>query len=291
MNRYNRAIIAEFTSGENREFIKTSLVNYFNNPKVFKYVNDNVDDMINHFTEKTERDMMLSDPIGKKSIYEQVVMLNRIFLSSAVNGIKTECYEEAVPKFGVSDGVATSRHSVDHFQKSSDDILDTWRANRKSAPMHIRDDNHGDEGQGMNNLYYNGGLQTGVIFCDQSDLNTSQHVDRLLNTQYVKGLNGPVLYNGYLGDGSAETDAKLLQRRVFRNGHGTKTENGLNTYELRLQRRNLDRDLKESLAAYEKDFILQKHDMESLHNRVDDKVSRRITRHQQQMNNQQMQYS
>lgn len=283
MNRYNRAILSEFSSAENREHLKTSLINFFNNPKVFRYVNSSADGMIDNFAAKMEIELMLSDPVGKKSVYEQVEQLNRIFLAGAISELKVECYEDAAPKYGISDGVATSRHSVNHFKKSSDDILDTWRANRKSAPMHIRDDNQGDEGQGMNNLYYNGGLQTGVVFCDQSDLNTSQHVDRLLGTKYVKSLNGPILYNGYLGDGSVEGDTRLLQRRVFRNGYGGKTENGLNSYEIRLQRRNLDRDLKESLPAYEKDFIIQKHDMGSLNKRVDDKINRRMSKCQMNM--------
>lgn len=298
MNRYNRAIISEFTSNENKEYLRDELNNYFDDPKVFAYLRIGFDGLIDNFASKIERDFMLSDPVGKINIYEQIKFLNSSFLRDRKEFINTEIFQhntvcdKDVSKYMINDGVATTRNGSSHYKKSADNILSSWR-NQRQRGVHVRDDEQGDSGMGMDNSYYgerdpNQALQTGIVFCDQTNLNTSHHMDQLLNNSYMKSLNDEKLYGGAFGYSTPESDSRLLERRIFRNGHGTKTENGINSYEARLQRRNIERDVSETFSSYEKDCMIQKHDMTSLFERVDQKNNRKMSRH---LAREQMQYS
>jgi len=126
------------------------------------------------------------------------------------------------------------------------------------------------------------GMTTGIVFSDQRRFGTSNHVAQYENTSYKASLNShdaPWQYSVF-GDSTPAADARLLERRTFRsnfghandaNGRSNKVENGIPTYELRLQRRALDRDVSEGLRNAEKECIQYSHDMDTLYDRIDRK--------------------
>lgn len=73
------------------------------------------------------------------------------------------------------------------------------------------------------------------------------HVADLLGGDLFAQLNSPKLYEGWLGDGTAEGDLALLKRRTFR-ANETGRENAPWRTERRLYQRNAERDLLPSLG-------------------------------------------
>lgn len=124
---------------------------------------------------------------------------------------------------------------------------------------------------------------SGINFCDQSNFGTSQHVNTLLDNSYIQALNktnaADMYQNQGFGNADLESDTRLLQRRIFRGeGNGKYTsggiENGIPDYEKRLYRRNLDRDIGETMSV-ERDGMLTGYDMQSLRCRVNSKQQSR----------------
>lgn len=126
------------------------------------------------------------------------------------------------------------------------------------------------------------GMITGITFSDQRKFGTSNHVSMYENTSYKASLNShdaPWQYSVF-GDSTPAADARLMERRVFRSNYGhaydklgrsNKVENGIPTFEVRLQRRALDRNIDEGLRNAEKECIQYSHDMDSLNDRIDRK--------------------
>lgn len=118
---------------------------------------------------------------------------------------------------------------------------------------------------------------TGITFSDQSDLNTSNHVAQYENTSYKVWMNDSKTClpheNSVFGDSTPEADARLMSRRIFRSNFATNNpvENAIPNYELRLQRRAIDRDISENLHNSEKGCLVLGHDMSTLRNRIDRK--------------------
>lgn len=275
MNRYTRLVLKGFQSKSNRESLQVALVNTFNDTKVYNYVNSNIESLVDNFAKAYEIEMMNSDPIIGLTVNEQINILNNEFIEDKIRFIKTHLLgdQETPETFVIRDGgPATSRNSLKHFQSAPDDILASWKKN-SGRGMVSREDVQADT-YSENPYYFSSsdGMHTGIAVCDQSNIGTSQHVDSLYNDKNFRILNGldkgGKLWGGHFGDGSAEEDARLLNRRIFRsNEQGI--ENGIPVYEQRLYRRNLERDAAESLAGRERESNVYRHDMQSLRDRVD----------------------
>ena len=117
----------------------------------------------------------------------------------------------------------------------------------------------------------------GITFSDQSEIGTSNHVSQYENTAYKVWLNNAASTlpheHSVFGDSTADADNRLLSRRTFRSNFATDNpiENAIPTYEVRLQRRAIDREISENLHNAEKGCKLFSHDMNSLYDRIDRK--------------------
>ncbi len=165
------------------------------------------------------------------------------------------------------------------------------------APRFNRTGNNGSHGQRATNdpsgtsLQYplasaprrcgNKPANVGITFMDQSDLGTSNHMSQYENTSYKVWMNNDKTHlpheSSVFGDSTQAADERLLSRRVFRSNFATDkpVENAIPNYELRLQRRAIDRDIDETLHNSEKGCIQYGHDMSTLYNRIDRKQQTR----------------
>jgi hypothetical protein len=112
-----------------------------------------------------------------------------------------------------------------------------------------------------------------VDFCDQSDVGTSSYYSSQFDTPYIQALNrDPQPHTSQpFGYSTAASDERLLSRRIFRNNEAG-VENGISRYEVRLQRRNLDRDNGETFADTQYDYVQRGHDMGDLLRRTNAKT-------------------
>jgi len=171
-------------------------------------------------------------------------------------------------------------------------VIDEYGANG-NAPRGNRTWNNGSHGQQATNdpsgtrIQYpyarapvrcgNTPANTGITFSDQSELGTSNHVSQYENTSYKVWMNNDKTHlpheSSVFGDSNSAADDRLMSRRVFRSNFATDgpVENAIPTYELRLQRRALDRDIGETLHNAEKGCIVLGHDMSTLHDRINKK--------------------
>jgi hypothetical protein len=267
MSRFVTDVLSEFKSDENKDFLKKELINAFNDATVFKYVSNNMDELVENFSLTFEHDMNYSEPLFGTSIYDFVKCLNLQFLKDRASFIKEQIYKRSVPTFVLNDGLATSRRGLSHYQKPANNILDSWKKN-SGRGMTAREDVQSDTYE-TNPFHFSSNeasMQTGVTVCDQSEENNSHLIDTIYNNKYFKALNSEKLW-GNFGEGSTEGDERLLSRRIFRNG--ANGESSICQKEISLHRRNFDRDVREGLAGRERDCIVQKHDMSSLNKRVD----------------------
>lgn len=267
MNRRSREVIIEFASKENKALLATLLIRYFNNSKVYRFVEKNIDDFVAHFIHTIQQDLYMSDPLPTITVRDQVKCYNDQFLRDRIAFIKVHVIgDEVATKYMVTDGLPTSRRTPEQQRQISADVLQSWYVD-SGRPVQARDDR---EGKTCNTYYgYNDQLQTGVTFCDQSELNTSQHLSQLMDSSYIVALNREVNYtNDAFGNATPNSDARLLQRRVFNTNEGCRP-NGIPRYEQRLYKRFYERDIDETLRNTERDTIVRGYDMRELRDRVD----------------------
>lgn len=117
-------------------------------------------------------------------------------------------------------------------------------------------------------------MATGITFCDQSMENTDHHVTAFY-TPMMRRMNDVKPEDAHMasafGEASAESDQRLLSRRIFRSNEAGE-ENGIARYEQRLYHRHLDTEqINEGLRGTERDCVVLGHDMSSLYRRVDHK--------------------
>lgn len=270
MNRFARTIIAEFTSKENIEKLYTALNNHFRNQKVYRYLEEHFEGNIEHFAEVIERELSLSDPLPGTTVRDQLIGFNNQFILDRIHFIKSHIVDDDIPMYIVKDGLPTSRRGLKTYQKKANDILETWRGN-SSRCVQAREDSSGDIYP--NNPYYGQGdqrMETGIVFCNQSEVGTQRHYEQFYNRSYMNALN-----RGHLpheetsfGVSTPAADERLLSRRIFRYNEAG-IENGVPRYESRLYRRNLERDVSEGLRNAEKGCVVHGHDMTSLYKRLD----------------------
>ena len=111
-------------------------------------------------------------------------------------------------------------------------------------------------------------IMSGITFSDQRKIGRDPQYSYIFN-QYFHALNPGPIFGGAIGYSTPETDERLLSRRIFRNNERG-VENGIPMYEKALYTRNYDRDASEGLRSSERDCIIQKYDMQSLYDRVEE---------------------
>ena len=147
-----------------------------------------------------------------------------------------------------------------------------YSGHNASAGMHNGNYNGGHQESMVhsrrNNPYWGEGETSGVVVCDQSHLGTANHHDQLFGTQYMMALNSERGHtNDSFGNATAQSDERLLSRRIFRaNENGV--ENGIPNYRKRLHNRNYERDIGETMQGRERTCQVRGHDMQSLYDRM-----------------------
>ena len=278
MTRYGDDLMEEFLSAENRDQLLRALTAYFNDSVLTEFDRQHFSGLIYRFSETLRIEFSTSDPLVGSTLYDQLVCLNNQFISVAINFIKDAHAKETVcSPYTVTDGAPTSRKSIKQYYSTPNETLAGWLKN-SGRPVQMRDARDGDEGKST----YDGrdfpGVVTGITFCDQSELGTSQHYAQLFGgdgtggggKSYMELMNKSRPHELVpFGVSTPASDARLLSRRTFRkNEEGV--ENGIPRYERRLQRRALDRDVREGMRADgELGYIQQKYDMRGLYGLMD----------------------
>lgn len=265
MNHNTRAVTQLFNSAENTSHLRNVLQQHYrNNIAAQRVIQNNFEPMLWHFTKRVAREMSDSSPLPGLTHMDQVRMINIEFLETANEFISTNCTPEDAPRYQVDDGIATSRFGDAYKNAPADSKLNVWY-NDTGRGITMREDSHGDAGM---STYVNGGIRTGVDFCDQSHLNTSNHVEQF-QTLYMRALNvDPEPHTATVfGVATAASDARLLSRRIFKNNDRGQ-EGGIRAWERRLHNRHVDRDVRESLQGREREAQTYGYDMQSLYDRV-----------------------
>lgn len=286
MNSHAREVVALFVSRANMMALWRRLLGAFRgNPKVHTFMREHFAALVSRFSRTIEQEMGLSDMMSGTTYYDLLAAYNERFMQDRSSFIMSHVLgDEVAPRYTVTDGLPTSRFGLDHHSKGADDILNTWNMNAVRG-VQAREDHQGSRRWGRNceatddyNPYQGRGdahLATGVEFCDQSHLNTQQHVSQLLDNSAIVSLNRETGHvNDAVGNATPASDARLLSRRIFRtNEHGV--ENGVRMGDVRLHRRNFDRDIDETLRDAERDGLNRGYDMSSLYCRVSEKQAAR----------------
>lgn len=268
---YSSALYTQLISPGNREHVKRIIAGRLG-PRSAAFVDENFDRVLSEFARDAERSHRSSDLMPGITVRDQLHLSNEQFIRYflALAGGPGEGAELYV----VNDGLAASRRGDTsrlspgggRTVPSANDVLQSW--NRQAGRgVQIREDPQSVNG----NPYYHpaAGGRAEVVFCDQSDVGVNQHEQRYVNTQYKAALNQSRDYErDPMGVSTAASDARLLSRRVFRNNEAG-VENGIARYEARLYRRNLDRDVSESLRGGERDYQQRGYDMTSLYTCMD----------------------
>jgi hypothetical protein len=155
---------------------------------------------------------------------------------------------------------------------STDDGVPPGRQSTKEGFSGHRDGNGRPRAYNPTYGQGNHSMKTGIVFCDQSELGTSNHVDMLLGAEYIQALNrDPQPHtNDAFGNATPASDARLLERRIFRSNEDG-VENGIPRYESRLYKRMyyMERDVTEALRPGERDCMIHGYDMSDLRKRID----------------------
>lgn len=269
MNRYANSIIIEFTSVENRDYLRDTLFSHFgSSPTVSKILSLNFDDFVDNFAVHIQQELNLSDPLPGTSIFDQLTSFNNQFIEDRVSFIQAHAVNDNAPIYMVQDNMPTSRHSVKHFQKKPDQILESWRVN-SGRGIQAREDPSSDVYAAE---YDQDQMSTGVVFCDQSELGMQRHQDLFFGGTYMQALNKTSRPHELtpFGVSTPDADARLLSRNIFRKNE-CGVENGVMRRDARLHNRNLERDVSEGMRGGERDYINRGHDMTSLYKRIDHK--------------------
>lgn len=275
MQRRTGEIFHQFQSASNLARLEVILERRFDNPAVTAFLKQHTREIASRFA---RREMMVyntSAPLPGVSPASELRVLNDQFLEYMVLQIEQNVLIEEAPVFSIGDGMPTSRRGVDHHNMDANSILETWKQN-PTRSVQSRGDRAGDNPHNPYHANRDHLVQTGITFCDQSQVGLNQHGGMLMNNSYIRALNtGPGDYtNTAFGNSTAESDARLLSRRTFRSNEAGE-ENGIPRYEQRLYKRFVERDVDETFAGDSFDYQQRGYDMTSLLNRIDYKNARR----------------
>lgn len=277
MNQNAQRVIYRFTSDANRAFLQNSLRDL---PM------DNMSSLISHFVQRISNDLTTSDPI--MGVEDQVDCYNKMFIRITRANMEPQ---DKVALYGVRDGQISSRNTR-HERSTPNETLANWQQNvyrgvtgrddqqnmqRASNPVDVAggrpicNTQYDPRGRPLPDCSMANFAETGIIFCDQSDVGTSSHTDRFLNNSYIQALNRSTPSDSYsnyaFGDSNPETDARLLGRRIFRDGGDG--ENTIPNYRRRLHRRPIDKHIDEDIRAPQHEYQQRGHDMQPLRDRID----------------------
>lgn len=275
MLRRTGEIFRQFTSASNVARLEVILARRFDNPVVTAFLKQNTRDFASRFSHSMWKTYNTSAPLPGVSPASELQALNNEFLDYMVTQIEQHVLIEEVPVFTVGDGMPTSRRGLDHHLMTPDQILETWKHN-PGRNVQSRGDRAGDNSGNPYHANRDNLVQTGITFCDQSQMGVNQHGDMLMNNSYIRALNtGPEDYtNTAFGNSTPASDARLLSRRTFRSNEAGE-ENGVPRYESRLYKRFVERDVDETFAGDSFDHQQRGYDMSELRARVDYKNARR----------------
>jgi hypothetical protein len=265
MNHNTRTVLQLFNEDNNTSHLRTVLLQrHGKNPNAPQFLRQNFESMLRNFTARIAREMSDSDPMPGVTPRDQTRMLNIEFLESADEFISARLVPESAPRYQVGDGVATSRYGADYQMAPADAKLNAWHSNPGSS-ITLREDSHADSGS---STYYGGGVRTGVDFCDQSHMNTSNHVEQF-QTMYMRALNtDPEPHTSTVfGVATDASDARLLSRRIFKNNDRGQ-EGGIRAHERRLHNRHVDRDVTETLQGREREAQTYGYNMQPIYDRI-----------------------
>lgn len=267
MNSYAQEIIQGFRHISNREKIQTAINNYFQNHLVSSYLDDHLDDSMEHFVHIIQQELRQSDPMPGMKMRDVLNCFTTQFINGRLVFIKQHVVPQEQLPYVVTDGCATSRNNLQHYQQSTNDILNTWL--NPSRSIALRSDTAADTTYNRYSSENCAQMSTGIAFSDQRALGTQNHVEQYHNTAYKNALNQTDRphENFAFGVSNDITDKRLLDRRTFRSEGGV--ENAIPLRETRLYRRNMDRDISEGLHNEERSGLLYGYDMSTINARVD----------------------
>jgi hypothetical protein len=284
MNQNAQRVLYRFRSEENKEGLYRALAAVANNERSMNLLRTNFGQFINHFCKRMDHELANSDPI--MSADDQVTCFNAIFLKEYRAAITNEVRCDNAVGYAVRDGEATTRNSR-WAATSPNDLLESWKNNvgrgkqlredpqyirRRESTVDIANGSCTGRRPNEHNEHFQGGhsagfAQTGIVFCDQSGIGTSRHIDALLGNNYIQALNRDQGHADFaFGYANSVTDARLMSRRIFRDGGDG--ENTIPNYERRLYRRNLDRNIDEDLSAPQYDYMQHGFDMKHVRDRL-----------------------
>lgn len=241
MNSFSQTVIFKFNSPVNKKHLKEILDKQFPNHGL------NMEDSFYHFSKRIGQELYLSDPIGSADY--QVSCFNLQFLQDRADYIRTQL-KPITPSVTLTDGQPGARYRPN---------LESWKLH--ASPMQTM---RSDTQESRYNPYNDFGCDTAnIVSCDQSNINTSYHVEAF-ETPYMRAMNRDVRPDDAgLGNVSVEGDKRLLERKIFRNN------NEIPGYEQRLQRRHIDRDIDETIAhTGEMAYIQHGYDQSSIDRRA-----------------------
>lgn len=267
MNQNAQRVIYRFKSDANQQFLRASLSDI---PAA------NWGSLVTHFVQRMSNDLVTSDPI--MGVAEQVDCYNKMFIRDTR---RNSAPQDSVDIYSIRDGDITTRNTA-HSRTSANEVLQLWQKNpyrgisaRDDTQQMVRPMNPVDVQNGQiqknNSSEFARFEATGITFCDQSGVGTSSHMDRFLDNSYIQALNRTTSSDQHtnfaFGDANVSTDARLMQRRIFRDGGDG--ENTIPNYERRLYRRHVDRHIDEDLANTQYEYQQRGHNMQPLRDRID----------------------
>lgn len=266
MNYHTRLVLQQFASVENKKHLQDVLLrHHLMNPEASALVRQSFDTQHTHFIHRVAKEMSDSDPMPGMSPVDYMRMLNIEFLEDANDFINSRVVGESAPRYTVGDNHATSRYGSTYQMAPANSKLNVWYNNAGSG-ITLREDSHADSGH---STYYNGGAQTGIDFCDQSNMNTSNHVAQFFTPSMIALNNDPDPHTATgFGQATKASDARLLSRRIFKNNDRGQ-EGGIRAHERRLHNRHVDRDVRESLQGREREAQTYGYNMQTLYDRID----------------------
>lgn len=206
-----------------------------------------------------ERDMMGSDPIGDK--YFQLDALNAEFLARWGGG------ESASYQFNQSEYGTTTRQ---YRGESANTLLEQWQKGDR-RPSSLREDQHGERGDTSAGRLSRGRVaDVAIEYSDHSTEGVNWAVEDFQRRIVGHGLNSE--NRGYVGDGTAATDERLVAMRDrLPPGHQIDwrggTQDAVSRAEVRLHRRRVD-PTAESVSGTERDCISYRLGMDDLREKV-----------------------
>ena len=272
MRKFSSEIILHIRSPEFYDHAYKEMSQLEPGPAMWRKLDETLGYSIDHYAHRVERELAYSEPLPGATVASQVRFYLRVFLQEYSREVIKAADE--IPIYGVSDGLSSSRTDA---RLSPDATLRSWVDNPATSSVY-RDDPMCNDGNSRGELIRGrdvhndlGGTHGGVVFCDQSHIGQSAHLDFYENTAYKRALNKNPTTR--FGVATPESDARLLSRRIFRDNEDG-VENGIPKYHTRIHHRAIDRDVSETMrGGGEMMGFGGRYDMGSITRRINHKTA------------------